>query len=113
HVHYDDQDAKYFKLYYQFIKHAFGLMFCNDDRRDIIRVSVYLDDAPDTAQALDNFKNYLASLTVLPDFFLARVQIDKGEIAEVNSKDHIILQAVDVVLGAIQFRLNEYHKAIP
>jgi hypothetical protein len=113
HVQYYDQDAKYFKLYYQFIKHAFGLMFCNDDRKEIINVSVHLDDAPDTSDALDNFKDYLASLTVLPDFFRARVIVDRDAIAEVDSRDHMIMQAVDVILGAIQFRLNELHKEIP
>lgn len=112
HIKYDEQDAKYFKLYYQFIKHAFGLMFCNQGQ-DIVRVAIYLDDAPDTAIAADNFKDYLASLTVLPDFFQARVIIDKHAIAEVNSKHHAIMQAVDVMLGAIQFRLNEHHRTIP
>jgi hypothetical protein len=113
HIQYEEQDAKFFKLYYQFIKHAFGLMYCNPQATEIVRVTVYLDDAPDTSAALDNFKNYLASLTVLPEFFQARVIISKDAIAEVNSKSHAIMQAVDVILGAMQFRLNELHKAIP
>jgi hypothetical protein len=113
HIEHYEEDARYFKLYYQFIKHAFGLMFCNDSQEHIVRIAVYLDDAPDTSAALNNFKDYLASLSVLPDFFRVRVIVDKDNIAEVNSKDHAILQAVDVVLGAIQFRLNEHHKAIP
>ncbi len=113
HVQHYEQEAKYRKLYYQFIKHAFGLMFCNADRENTVDISVYLDDAPDTKDALDNFKDYLASLSVLPDFHHQRVTIDKGDIASINSKEHAILQAVDVVLGAIQFRLNEQHKAIP
>jgi Protein of unknown function (DUF3800) len=113
HVQYEEQDAKFYKLYYQFIKHAFGLMFCNPDGDDVVRVSLYLDDAPDTEAALDNFKNYLASLTVLPEFFQARIIVDKDAIAEVDSKEHAIMQAVDVILGAIQFRLNELNKAIP
>jgi hypothetical protein len=112
HLDYEE-DAKYFKLYYQFIKHAFGLRHCNSEKKKNIRVAVYLDDAPDTSEALDNFKDYLASLTVLPDFFQARVIIDRDAISEVNSKDHMIMQGVDVILGAIQFRLNEHHKAIP
>ncbi len=37
----------------------------------------------------------------------------KENIADVNSKDHVILQAIDVVLGAIQFRLNDKHTIIP
>lgn len=113
HIQYEEQDAKFFKLYYQFIKHAFGLMFCNPDRYDVVRISIYLDDAPDTEAALDNFKNYLASLTVLPEFFQARVIVEKEKIAEINSKEHVILQAIDVILGSIQFRLNELHRAIP
>ena len=114
HIEYYEEDAKYFKLYYQFIKHAFGLTFCNEiEPKDIVRVTIYLDDSPDTTAALNNFKDYLASLTVLPDFFRARVIIDRNAIADVNSKDHVILQAVDVILGAIQFRLNDHHKEIP
>jgi Protein of unknown function (DUF3800) len=113
HLQYEEQDVKFFKLYYQFIKHAFGLMYCNPDGDELVRVAVYLDDAPDTAAALDNFKNYLASLTVLPEFFQARVIVEKDAITEVNSKEHAIMQAADVILGAIQFRLNELHKAIP
>jgi hypothetical protein len=69
HIDYEEKEAKYFKLYYQFIKHAFGLMFCNEDRQKIVHVTVLLDDAPDTVAALNNFKNYLASLSTLPDFF--------------------------------------------
>lgn len=113
HIEYDD-DAKFFKLYYQFIKHAFGLMYCNDgQQQNINHIAIYLDDAPDTAEALDNFKDYLASLSVLPDFFRARVLIDKEAIAEVDSKKHVILQAVDVILGSVQFKLNNHDKAIP
>jgi hypothetical protein len=113
HVETYEQDARFFKLYYQFVKHAFGLMYCNEGKQDIVRITLYLDDAPDTSAALNNFKDYLASLTVLPDFFHARVIVDKESISEVNSRDHVILQAVDVILGAIQFRLNEHHKAVP
>jgi hypothetical protein len=112
HVQDYEADAKYFKLYYQFVKHAFGLMYCNPDRKQTIRVAIYLDTCPDKADALDNFKNYLASLTVLPDFFNARVIVDKDDIAEVNSKEHIILQALDVITGAIQFKLNEHDKVL-
>jgi hypothetical protein len=86
HIQYEEQDLKFFKLYYQFIKHAFGLMYCNPEDTEIVHVAVYLDDAPDTTEALDNFKDCLASLTVLPEFFQARVTVDKEAIAEVNSK---------------------------
>lgn len=109
----DKEDNKYFMLYYQFLKHAFGLRYCNPERQGRAHVSVYLDDAPDTKEKLDNFKNYLSSLSAYPIFHRAKVAIAKSEITEVNSKQHVILQAVDVVLGSMQFRLNNLHKEIP
>jgi hypothetical protein len=109
----DKEDNKYFMLYYQFLKHAFGLRFCNIEKQGCAHVSVYLDDAPDTKEKLDNFKNYLSSLSSYPIFHRAKVSIAKDDITEVNSKEHIILQAVDVILGSMQFRLNNLHKEIP
>ena len=32
------------------------------------------------------------------------------DIGEVHSHDHVILQCIDVVLGAMYFRLNQLHK---
>jgi hypothetical protein len=113
HVETYEEDATFFKLYYQFIKHAFGLKYCRQDQQNATHISIFLDDAPDTAEKLDNFKNYLSSLSFLPDFFQAGVVIDKQDIAEVDSKQHIILQAVDVLLGAIQFKLNDHNRVIP
>lgn len=107
-----DHENSYFKLYYQFVKHAFGLRFCNPGAKQNVSVSVYLDDAPDTAEKLESFKIYISTLSDYPVFTRARVRIAKSDVTEVNSKDHIILQAVDVILGAMQFRLNEHHKEL-
>jgi hypothetical protein len=104
---------EYFLLYYQFIKHAFGLRFCNPERATMVSVSVYLDDVPDTREKLDNFKNYLSGLSDFPVFHRNRVSIPKSEITDVKSDDHVILQAVDIILGSMQFRLNDLHKAKP
>jgi hypothetical protein len=104
---------EYFLLYYQFIKHAFGLRFCNPNRDSEVSVSVYLDDVPDTREKLDNFKNYLSGLSDFPIFYRNRISIPKSEITDVKSDDHLILQAVDIVLGSMQFRLNDLHKAKP
>jgi hypothetical protein len=112
HLEYEE-GAAYFKLYYQFIKHAFGLEHCNPKRETDISCAVLLDDAPDTKERLDNFKKYLAGLSLLGGFLHARVRIAKTDVAEVNSCDHVILQVVDVILGSMQFRLNERHRDIP
>jgi Protein of unknown function (DUF3800) len=108
-----DLENEYFILYYYFLKHAFGLQHCNVDFPEQTVVSVFLDDVPDTKEKFDNFKGFLSGLTTYPLFFNARVAIPKPGITAVDSKQHVILQAVDVVLGAIQFRLNEKHKIIP
>jgi len=112
HLDHDD-DNRFFILYYQFIKNAFGLRYCNPDRSDDIFVTVLLDDAPDTRQSLENFKDYLSSLSVFPIFHRERIKIQRDQISEIKSHGHTILQGVDVVLGAMQFRLNEFHKRKP
>ena len=104
---------EYFQLYYQFIKHAFGLRYCNPERARSVSLSLFLDDVPNTKEKLNSFKDYLSSLSAYPVFSRAKITIPKEEIVDVDSGKHVILQAVDVVLGAIQFRLNDLHKAKP
>jgi hypothetical protein len=113
HVDDYDPDEKYFKLYYQFVKHAFGLRFCNPGSKQAISASVFIDNAPDTKAKLENFKSHLSSLSEFPIFKKARVRIEMDAIMEIQSHEHILLQAVDIVLGSIQFRLNERHLDIP
>ena len=45
HVEYVMSITSFF--YYQFIKHAVGLRYCNDGLQHEVDVAVYLDDAPD------------------------------------------------------------------
>jgi Protein of unknown function (DUF3800) len=104
-------DREFFILYYHFVKLAFGLRYCNPERKLPVNVSIYLDDVPDTKEKFGNFQAYLSSLSTFPVFYGNRIIIDKQNIVDVDSKKHIILQAVDVVLGAMQFRLNDKHKA--
>jgi len=99
---------QYFLLYYQLIKHAFGLMHCGEDGCHSM-VTLYLDDVPDSFENLSRFKKYVASLSDFPLFVEQRVTIPESEITDVRSHDHVILQALDVVMGAMQFRLNDKH----
>lgn len=113
-VSHNDEDAiKYGKLYYQFIKHAFGLRYCNPSNLLNYNVTIYLDEFPHSPKKLDEFKNYMSELSEFPFLKSARVVIKKENITDVVSKNHVILQAVDVILGAMQFRLNNKHKEIP
>ncbi len=98
----------YFMLYYQFIKHAFGLQFAVPEG-GTASAAVLLDDVPHSAVKFHQFKEYLSSLSVFPKWSRAGFSIDYSDIADVNSKQHNILQALDVVLGGVQSRLNEKH----
>lgn len=96
----DEQLAwQYYLLYYQFIKHAFGLKYAPSR----LRLRLYFDTFPDTAEKVTQFKGFLLGLTKLID-------IQPQDITEVDSKDHVILQCLDIVLGAVAFRLNDKHK---
>lgn len=98
----------YFMLYYQFIKHAFGLQYAVPEG-GTASAAVLLDDVPHSAEKLHQFKSYLSSLSTFPKWARARFSIAYDDIADVNSRDHNILQALDVILGGIQSRLNEKH----
>lgn len=112
HIDYDNED-EYFMLYYQFVKHAFGLRYCNPQRTHYVNVAVLMDDVPQKVEHFENFKDYMSSLSDYPVFNRNRIRINRADIADVNSQNHLILQMVDVVLGAMQFRLNEKHAIKP
>lgn len=105
-------ENEYFLLYYQFVKHAFGLQYSNSTNSPI-QVRLYFDDLPDTREKVANFKVYIAGLNRFRQFEDANIKIPLDQIAEVNSHDHPVLQCLDVVLGSMQFRLNDKHKENP
>ena len=105
-------DEKYFKLYYQFIKHAFGLRTIPKELAPVY-IRIYLDQLPDTKEKCSAFKNFLLAMPKTSDFQNSPLHIREGDIAEICSHNHVLLQCVDVVLGAMNFRLNELHRVIP
>lgn len=103
-------DEKYFILYYQFLKHAFGLTW-SPDTRGGVDLRIHLDKMPDTREQVEKFKGFVHSLQSNADFRRKRIRIRQENITEVVSHDHNILQCLDIVLGAIHFRLNDKHLA--
>lgn len=108
----EQRENGFFLLYYQFIKHAFGLKHAGAEGIKT-GVRVYFDRLPDTDEKCAAFKGFVSGLNDSPGFRRAGIQIRRDQLAEVDSKDHVILQALDVVLGSIQFRLNDKHKEKP
>ena len=104
----EHEEKEYFLLYYQFIKHAFGIDYCNPNENDQVILKMYFDKLPDTRKKNREFKGYIYSLN---DFFcINNVHIYNEDIAEVDSKNHVILQCMDIILGAINFKLNDMDK---
>ncbi len=117
----------YHRLYYQFLKHAFGLRFAAGPTGERIGLRINLDQLPANKEQNTQFKAFLLGLNRNSDFKRAGVFLreDKiaevesrrsnrgGRIAEVESHHHGLLQCLDVVLGAMAFRLNDKHLEKP
>ena len=103
-------DLRYFLLYYQFIKHGFGLAHLDNAGQDFF-LRLYFDRIPDTAERAAQFKGHLHALQETHRLKKAKVRIRENDVTEVSSHDHVLLQCIDVVLGAVAFRLNGRHKA--
>ena len=104
------EENRYFLLYYQFIKHAFGLQYIEPKEKYGFHLSALLDELPEKDDRCKEFKEYLNSLEKYPPFRRRGWQISENDVADVNSKNHIILQGLDIILGGMQFRLNDKHK---
>lgn len=105
----EQRRKEYPKLYYQFIKHDFGLIHSNPKRK-VIRVRLLIDDMPLKGHDKEDFLKAIYRLNDLKSFQNSNIQILKGDVAEVDSKKHLPLQVMDLVLGSICFRLNDKQK---
>ncbi len=103
---------QYWILYYQFLKHAFGLGYI-DEFPDGVRVRLMLDQMPGTKIQRERFRDFVANLNTQRPIVDSPVRFVRDQISEVDSKKHILLQSLDLVLGAMHFRLNNLHLAIP
>lgn len=105
-------DDKYFKLYYQFLKHSFGLMSIPEECTPA-SIIINLDVLPDKHGKREQFKKFIIGMPSSSDFHGSRISIRERDIMEVDSKDHVLLQCTDIVLGAMNFELNGYDKIKP
>lgn len=99
-------DITFNKFYYFFIRYAFNLFYLPTN----IKLRIIFDELPDKKSVNDNFKNHLInhlSAETVPHQ-LSTVKINNESIHEVDSKKHLILQCCDVIMGLIDFFLNEY-----
>ncbi len=104
----EERKSDYPMLYYQFIKYAFGLPYAGVGELDAL--TLYLDEIPLRQAERDDFISHIRGLA--KDHILKKMglKIAEDSIIEVNSKQHLPLQFMDVILGAICFKLNEKDK---
>lgn len=105
-------DNKYFMLYYQFLKHAFGLITIPKECTPC-NILVFLDVLPDKHGKRDEFKNFIQEMPNTHDFARSNISIRSRDIIEVDSKNQVILQCTDIILGAMNFKLNGFDKQKP
>ncbi|NCN84281.1 MAG: DUF3800 domain-containing protein [Sphingomonadales bacterium] len=101
----------YFILYYQFLKHGLGLRYYNRQSGDR-ELEIICDQFPTTGNQVENFKRHIVEHNERA-LGRAGITIKPQLIGEAKSHAHIILQATDVILGSMNFRLNDLHKAKP
>lgn len=104
----EQRRKEYQMLYYQFIKHAFGLKYSNPTGVPV-RLRLFLDDMPLKKFDRQEFLDAIYNLNTTVGFTTANIRIAEGDVAEVNSKTHLPLQVMDLVLGSMCFRLNDKH----
>lgn len=102
--HYDDQ---YFLLYYQFIKYAFGLKYADHNPYQAVLVSIMPDKIPDTSERVERFKDYLCRIPSSAFMRAENLSIPKASIGDVDSRHHVILQGLDLILGSMCAKLND------
>jgi hypothetical protein len=105
-------ENKYFILYYTFLKSAFGLD-CSPIIPGGVRLRIYPDQIPDKIEKIERFANFLLGMAKRTEFRIRNITIRREDITGIISHDHDVLQCLDIVLGAMHFRLNDLHKEKP
>lgn len=104
---------RYSLLYYQFIKHAFGLIYHDvpADKKPVY-LRLYFDEIPYPLDQRDEFKTHIRSLQRNSHFRKAHLKIRMDDVAEIDSSKHSIHQCMDIVLGSIAFMLNRKNETV-
>lgn len=104
-------ENEYFLLYYQFIAKAFGLTEAPiQSYRASLRINC--DLLPDEREKVARFKSYLFG-GINANINYRNMFLPMDNISEVDSHDHPVLQCVDIITGAMSFRLNKKHLVKP
>ncbi len=76
-------------------------------------VKLFFRRVPETKEEAAQFKGFILALKDSPGFRKAGLSIRAEDIVEIRSHDHVLAQCLDIVLGAMAFRLNDKHLEKP
>ncbi len=96
---------RYLLLYLAFIEHAFDVRY-RTPRNNPARFRFLLDELPVPVEDKRDFRQQIYKLNSSPAFQDGNVRVFPGAVGEVDSRDHVLLQGLDIVLGAMQSRMN-------
>lgn len=103
------QNESYTKFYHTFITCAFNIFYAKEN----INLRLIFDDLPETKEQCKKFKQcLLKSINFNNKPNTNKAFLKKEQIEEVDSRKHIILQCVDVVVGLVDFALNTTKKEL-
>ena len=103
----EQTDNEYSILYYFFLKDAFGMKYSNQTPyKTKINFSLYLDDLPCSKEQKEIFKKSLFR----NNFGFQQNNVEIIEFVEIDSKKHVIQQCMDIILGSMNFKLNDFNK---
>ena len=95
-------DNAFFRLYYQFIKHGFGLQYRKHDGQPAA-LKLYFDEFPDTRETATQFKGFILGLKDNHKIREAGFTIAPEDIAEIRSHDHVLAQCLASYSGPWPF----------
>lgn len=58
----EQEEKEYFLLHYQFIKHAFGIDYCNPNEKNQVILKLYFDKLPDSKKKTKSLKDIFMHL---------------------------------------------------
>ena len=98
----------FYILYYYFVVFGFGLPW--HDQRDTVAVEFFPDALPNEPVKLREFQQFLHRCHIARRF-RQRSSFRFINVTAVESEKHIILQCVDLIIGAVGYKLNKKYKA--
>jgi len=100
----------HYEKYLRIIDELFNLAQEDKLKNELGSMTLFLDEIPLRQNERDEFISHTRSMANDPILKRKGLKIADDGIVEVDSKQHLPLQFMDVILGAMRFKLNEKDK---